>query len=149
MIQSGPHGRIGLARRVRAVCRLGLAAALGLAALPSAAQQEVAVPSGQPVVLSQVLVDDTPGETWVRFRFLAPRIARDGGDVNYDVATQDMEHICRSLVLPYLKTYELSPARVVISLSDRDVPFGSTDPQATQFFEAYRPEETNCIWEEF
>lgn len=149
MIQSGPRWRIGLARRVRAVCRLVLAVALGLAALPSAAQQEVVVPSGQPVVLSEVLVDDSPGDTWIRFRFLAPRIARDGGDVTYDVATQDMEHICRSLVLPYLKTYELTPARVVISLSDRDVPFGSSDPQATQFFEAYRPEEANCIWEEF
>lgn len=149
MIQFALKGQIGLARRGRVICRLGLAAALGLAALPSAAQQEVAVPSGQPVELSEVLVDNSPGETWVRFRFLAPRIARDGGDVTYDVATQDMEHICRSLVLPYLKTYELSPARVVISLSDRDVPFGSSDPQATQFFEAYRPEEANCIWEEF
>ncbi|MDK3074934.1 DUF6497 family protein [Sedimentitalea sp. JM2-8] len=149
MTQFAPHGQIGVARRIRTVCRLCLAAVPGLAALPSAAQQEVAVPSGQPVVLSEVLVDDSPGETWVRFRFLAPRIARDGGDVDYDVATQDMEHICGSLVLPYLKTYDLSPARVVISLSDRDVPFGSSDPQATQFFEAYRPENANCIWEEF
>jgi hypothetical protein len=118
-------------------------------AAQAGAQQEATVPSGQSVVLTEVLVDDSPGETWVRFRFLAPRIARAGGDVSYDVATRDMEYLCRSLVLPYLTDFDLSPSRVVISLSDRDVPFGASDPQATQFFEAYRPDVADCIWEEF
>lgn len=124
----------------------GLSAGLGLAA---GAQQVVAVPSGQPVELSEVLVDDTPGETWVRFRFLAPQIARNGGAIGYDDAVQDMDALCRTLILPYLESFDLTPAKVVISLSDRDVPFGAADPAATQFFESYRPAGTNCIWEEF
>lgn len=115
---------------------------------PVAAQQ-VQVPSGQPITLSEVLIDAQPGEVWVRFRFIAPDISRQDGSVTYDVAGPDMDHLCETLVLPYLLEYALNPARVVISLSDRDVPFGASAPEATQFFEAYRPETSRCIWEEF
>ena len=120
----------------------------GLSALPVAAA-EVPVPSGQLVTLSEVLLDEAPGELWVRFRFLAPQIARDGGDVDYELAGPDMDHLCDQLALPYLAHYELDPARVVISLSDRAVDFGAKDPAATQFFETYRPDSAGCIWEEF
>lgn len=116
---------------------------------PATAQQFVAVPSGQQVALSEVLIDETPGETWVRFRFLAPAIARQGGTIPHDLAAADMDHLCETLVLPYLTEFALTPARVVISLADQDVPFGAMAPEATQFFEAYRPENNTCIWEEF
>lgn len=117
-------------------------------ASPVAAQQ-MDVPSGQDVTLSEVLIDEQSGETWVRFRFVAPDIARDGGSVNYDIAAPDMDHLCDTLAIPYLQQYALRPTRVVISLSDREVPFGAPTPEATQFFETYRPETTRCIWEEF
>ncbi|PCI06834.1 hypothetical protein COB72_11370 [bacterium] len=107
------------------------------------------VPSGQPVTLSEVLIDEQPGGIWVRFRFIAPDISRKGGAVSYDIAAPDMDHLCETLVLSYLQEYALTPARVVISLSDRNVPFGASAPEATQFFEAYRPETSRCIWEEF
>lgn len=108
-----------------------------------------AVPSGQKVVLQEVLLDETPGALWARFRFLAPAIARDGGTVGYGQAGLDMDHLCAALALDYLKQHGLSPARVVISLSDRAVDFGAQAPEATQFFETYRPEGGLCIWEEF
>ncbi|MCA0869337.1 DUF6497 family protein [Seohaeicola saemankumensis] len=107
------------------------------------------VPSGQDVFLSEVLIDNTPGEIWVRFRFLAPRIGSDAGKVGYDVSAIDMDHLCQSLAVPYLSRHDLDPARVVISLSDRAVTFGASDPEATQFFEAYRLEGERCIWEGF
>ena len=53
-----------------------LAAALILAATSALA---VDVPSGQPVDLQEVLVDQMGDETWLRFRFIAPQIARNGG----------------------------------------------------------------------
>ncbi|MBL4769108.1 MAG: hypothetical protein JKY94_15590 [Rhodobacteraceae bacterium] len=117
-------------------------------ATPTLAQQ-LQVPSGQPVTLSEVLIDEQPGEVWVRFRFIAPDISRRGGTVTYNVAAPDMDHLCEVLVLPYLQEFALNPARVVISLSDRDVPFGASAPDVTQFFETYRPETSRCIWEEF
>lgn len=144
--RNGPTARAS-AGRLRRVGVFFIA--LTVMAAHTKAEQVVPVPSGQLVVLNEVLVDDTPGETWVRFRFVAPQIARDGGDISYDRAIEDIDDLCRNLVLPYLSIYSLAPKRVVISLSDRDVPFGAADTAATQFFEAYRPEKADCIWEEF
>ena len=124
-------------------------AAYGLALLALAFPALAAVPSGQTVTLAEVLSDENPGALWVRFRFLAPEIARENGKVAPDEAAADMDWLCTNLVLPYLIRHGLSPARVVISLSDRAVPFGVADPTATQFFESYRPVDGRCIWEEF
>ena len=41
------------------------------------------------------------------------------------------------------------PAQIVISLSDRPVPFGEAAPDATQFFEAFALQDGTCIWEMF
>ena len=116
---------------------------------PVSAQSEnlLPVPSGQPVHLSDVLLDENPGELWVRFRFIAPKIGYTAGRIGYDVASADMEHLCHTLAVAYVAKYELDPARVVISLSDRPIEFGNSAPDATQFFEAYRLEESRCIWE--
>jgi len=127
----------------------GSLACLALPANVAQAEQSLQVPSGQPVTLGEVLIDDSQGETWVRFRFVAPLIGEENGEVSYEKAAPDMDHLCQNLALPYLSEYALDPARVVISLSDRPVPFGTANPQATQYFEAYRPENTSCIWEAF
>jgi hypothetical protein len=145
---AAPMGGAGF--RLGRGCGYGLVLAAGLmAGHMASAQQSIQVPSGQAVVLNEVLVDDAPGEVWVRFRFLAPRIARQGGDISPDQAAADLGHLCDTLVLPYLADYDLSAARVVLSMSDREVPFGASDPDATQFFEAYRPEPGGCEWEAF
>ncbi|WP_264210240.1 DUF6497 family protein [Leisingera thetidis] len=129
-------------------------ALLPFALLPCAAAAggAVAVPSGQVVTLDEVRLESAPGQpgqTWARFRFLAPQIARDSGSVTHEAAASDMDHLCGALALPYLAERGMAAARVVISLSDRAVPFGVQDPAATQFFEAYRPEGPACIWEAF
>ena len=36
---------------------------------------------------------------------------------------------------------------IVISLADRVTEFGVSDPEATQFFEAFRLSNDTCIWE--
>ncbi|WP_237212396.1 DUF6497 family protein [Ruegeria lacuscaerulensis] len=118
-------------------------------ASPAFAQSDnlLPVPSGQPVHLSDVLLDNNPGELWVRFRFIAPKIGSTVGRIGYDVASADMEHLCQTLAVAYVAKYELDPARVVISLSDRPIEFGRSSPDATQYFEAYRLEQSRCIWE--
>ncbi|WP_234999129.1 MULTISPECIES: DUF6497 family protein [Ruegeria] len=126
-----------------------LAVVLSVFAIPVLADSEnlLPVPSGQPVHLSDVLLDNNPGELWVRFRFIAPKIGSDIGRIGYDIASVDMEHLCQTLAVTYVAKYELDAARVVISLSDRPIEFGRTSPDATQFFEAYRLEQSRCIWE--
>lgn len=110
----------------------------------------IPVPSGQAVLLQDV-VQDAPGPQGltVRFRFVAPAIARAGGTVAPEDAFVDMEYLCRTYAMPRLSNTGPVPAQVVISLSDMAVPFGEPVPEATQFFEAYRIEDGTCIWEAF
>ena len=121
-----------------------LAAALILAATSALA---VDVPSGQPVDLQEVLVDQMGDETWLRFRFIAPQIARNGGTIGYDAAGPDMKALCDTLAIPYMAQYALTGDVIVISLADRAVEFGAADADATQFFDAYRLKNGTCIWE--
>lgn len=107
------------------------------------------VPSGQPVSLSEVLVDAVGAEAWVRFRFIAPDIAREAGSVSYADAEADFQSLCDAVALPYIAEYDLGADVIVVSLMDRPVPFGTTDPEATQFFEAFRPGPDGCVWEAF
>ncbi|WP_372573690.1 DUF6497 family protein [Ruegeria jejuensis] len=113
------------------------------------ADARIPVPSGQPVELQDVLLDKNPGALWLRFRFMAPAIGKTEERIGYEVAAQDMEFLCNQVVVPYVGKHELDPARIVISMADRNVEFGQSDPKATQFFETYRLEDARCIWEEY
>lgn len=108
----------------------------------------IAVPSGQPVLLQDVIWN-VPGPEGlaVRFRFVAPQIARESGSVPYEIAAEDMLHLCQSYALPRLTEFGPQPSQVIISLSDQPVPFGEAMPEATQFFEAFTYQDGDCIWE--
>lgn len=112
--------------------------------------QQVAVPSGQVVTLQEVLWN-VPGPDGLaaRFRFLAPQIARAGGTVNFEAASADMLWLCQNFAIERISTLGPAPQQVIISLADRDIPFGQADEEATQFFEAYSLEDGQCIWEAF
>jgi hypothetical protein len=107
------------------------------------------VPSGQQVVLHEVLVDAQDTVTYLRFRFLAPRIAAGEGQITYDLAGQDMMHLCQTVALPYLRDYALEGDRIVISFMDRITEFGQPDPDVIQFFESFRAQDDTCIWDDF
>lgn len=107
------------------------------------------VPSGQPVSLHEVLVDAQDDGTYLRFRFLAPLIAEGPEKVSFATAGNDMMYLCETLALPYMTQYALEGDRVVISFMDRITEFGVPDPDAVQYFEAFRPENEICIWDDF
>lgn len=107
------------------------------------------VPSGQPVTLHEVLVDETADMNRLRFRFIAPQIARDGGAQTYESSADDMLYLCSTLAIPYIAEYALTGEVIVISLADRETEFGVADPDATQFFEQFRADGDTCIWEDF
>ena len=119
-------------------------------ALATSAQMAMALdtPSGQSVSLEEILLDENPGELWVRFRFLAPDLTAPG-EVDPQIASDDMQYLCDEIAAPYLVDNSILPARIVISMADRIVPFGESDPSATQVFELFRLENRLCIWEEF
>ena len=106
------------------------------------------VPSGQAVTLLDVVwgMPEPEGPT-LRFRFLAPQIARDGGSVNYASAAADLLHLCQSYALPRAADFGEEPALIVVSLSDVALPFGTTAPDATQYFDAFTLQGDACISE--
>ena len=108
------------------------------------------VPSGQVVTYLDTIqtAHGSQGLT-IRFRFVAPAIARAGGTVTAEAAQEDMEWLCQHYALPRLPRTGPVPEQVVISLSDRPVEFGAPAPEATQFFEAFSVEDATCYWEAF
>lgn len=104
----------------------------------------VAVPSGREVVFLDVVANAPgPAGATARFRFVAPSAAK-GEDWS-----ADMQALCEGYALPRTTAMVPAPQQIVISLADRDVPFGEAAPEAVQFFESYRVEGTSCIWEMF
>jgi len=110
----------------------------------------ITVPSGQPITFAEVITGERgPGGLTLRYRFIAPQIERDGGSVNFDQASEDMHHLCETYAIPRIANTGPQPSQIIISLADRPVEFGAPAPAATQYFEAYRVSDKQCIWESF
>ncbi len=108
----------------------------------------ITVPSGQELRLQDVIIDaHGPNGAALRFRFLAPQIAREGGNIVAETATTDMRALCDSFVLPRLAELDGDAPQIILSMSDVAVPFGEAAPEATQFFEAFSIKDGVCIWE--
>jgi len=128
--------------------RISFACAL-LVATTAQAQSLIEVPSGQPVTFQDVIWEAEGDENTYRFRYIAPDIARDGGSIGFEQAEGDLRHLCENSALPVLSEQKRAVDHIIITLSDRAVEFGKTDPEATQFFDSYTPDGTACIWEGF
>ncbi len=117
---------------------------------PQGGEETITAPSGQIVTLREV-VWNAPGPEGLtlRFHFVAPDISVEGGTVDFDTASADMLWLCQTIALPRVASTGPAPAQIVISLSDRDVPFGQPAPDATQFFEAYSIAGGVCTWDVF
>ncbi|SES25853.1 hypothetical protein SAMN04490244_108147 [Tranquillimonas rosea] len=121
-----------------------LVAGLVCAGTPAAAQQDIHLPSGRDVSLIEMRTDSPGADRIYRFRFLAPGLE---GPSDFDTAEDDMAYLCEHYAIPHLPEDGPAADRIVVSLSDREIPFGQSVPEAVQFFEAYRPEGGTCIWE--
>jgi hypothetical protein len=111
---------------------------------------ELTTPSGL-VVRLQDVVWNAPGPEGLtlRFRFVAPAIAGVEDEVRPTAASEDMLWLCQTYALPRVPATGPKPSQIVISLADRDLPFGEAAPDATQFFEAYTVTPEGCEWSVF
>lgn len=107
------------------------------------------VPSGQPIELFEVLIDQVGTEAWLRFRFHAPHIGRGEGDITFDQSEADFMVLCQAVAIPYMREFDLVADKVVVSLSNQPIEFGQSDPDVTQFIEAFQVANDSCIWDGF
>ncbi len=137
----------------RALSRLALALACSLTLAAGGCEEEappvaggdmVTLPSGRVVQVLDVITNAPGNEgATARFRFVVPGLSQD------EDWSADMQALCDTHALPRIEGMVPAPQQIVISLSDRAVPFGEAAPDAVQFFEVYRPEDGACIWEMF
>jgi hypothetical protein len=134
------------ARLLAACAAVLLLAAGGCDEDPPAAGDagRVSVPSGREVRFLDVITNAPgPQGATARFRFVAPD-ARKGEDW-----AEDMQALCDGYALPRTDGMVPMPQQIVITVSDREVPFGDAVPEAVQFFESYQLGDGACIWEMF
>lgn len=130
----------------------GILALVALFGTVPAAVAETAIdlPSGRVVTFHDV-VHGAPGSAGltVRFRFLEADLRQAIDTLPYDTLEADMRALCETYALRRISNIGPQPSSVLISISDRPVAFGAQDPDVTQVFEAYRPEDDACVWEGF
>ncbi|MGZ9809888.1 DUF6497 family protein [Pseudoroseicyclus sp. H15] len=112
-----------------------------LLAAPAAAQN-VAAPSGQPWRIFDVVLEQGGP---ARLRFVSEGLTE--GD--FEEVSGDFLWLCDNLALPALAENGVVPGEVIISVADRELPFGVPDAEAVQFFEGFRVEDGACVWELF
>lgn len=129
-------------------------AALLAAAAPAAMAEawpvgEVVAPSGQVLVVHDVTFEQDPwsGEIQVAVRLLAPMIADDG--LGPDEVRADMDFACRTWGLPAAATRATPPERVIVELMAAPAERGVATPDIRRYFEQYRLQGPDCIWELF
>lgn len=128
----------------RALCGAFFYLSFGIGAL--SAQD---LPSGQTVDLYDSLLEikepDAPPSLVIRY--VAPRIARQGGDLRYDDVAADLDALCNSDGLEALSMAQTAVSQIVIVLMDRPVERGVPAPDATQLISAYVPTDDGCVWQ--
>jgi hypothetical protein len=138
-------GTLGAGLLETATLRAGPAAAAdGAAPRPPAAPE---MPSGQALAPADMVLErQGDGQVWLVLRYLAPRIAREGGDLGYDAVAGDLDALCEGPGRQAAAAAEPAPDQVVIVLMDRPVPRGVPDPEATVFISAYDITPEGCRW---
>ena len=125
---------------------IGAAAmALGLA-MPATAQ-EIDVPSGAPMTLHEVMLENDP--MLARFRFVSAAIDPAGAGRGFADLVDDLQYLCDQVVIPSLAANDWAGEDVVISVSSQIAEFGVFDEGITQFFQPYRIADGACVWTDF
>lgn len=108
---------------------------------------EAMLPSGQAVRFFEGFIETQPdGARWARFRYVLPGLRQGAAG---EAVEADFAHLCSAEVLPRLNAAGEVVDQVIVSLMDKPVEFGQSDPGTVQFFESFAIRDGRCIWEGF
>jgi hypothetical protein len=107
--------------------------------------QSFTTPSGLSTQVAEVVLEDDTG--FARFRFIAETLGGEGATAEDTAA--DFQWICETFAVPALTAQNWTPQQIIVSIADRDVPFGTMDPDATQYFAGFTTDGTTCTEELF
>ncbi|MBI1220107.1 MAG: hypothetical protein GC186_16340 [Rhodobacteraceae bacterium] len=98
------------------------------------------MPSGQPVTLQEVVWPDpaAPGQKIARFRFVAPKLRKGGGN------EADMMALCEAVARPAIAAQTAQVDQIVVSLAQMPLKLGERRPDVVQVFEAYEIDDGHC-----
>jgi len=100
--------------------------------------------SGRQVTLLERLVEqDGALERW---RFVAPDLRARLDEEAYSELAADLLALCEQQVAPGL---DPNVTKIVVSFSEAPVPFGETEPNIAQAFEAFVLTDGVCTWDQF
>lgn len=116
-----------------------------LAAATTAQAQSLTAPSGLTIEVGEVRLEEDTG--FARFRFIAETLGQTGAE--FADVQPDFQWLCETLAVPALAANDFTPDQVIISLGDRLVPFGSSDPDATQYIAGFTTDGESCTEELF
>lgn len=122
-----------------------LAVLLCCLSVPLAAQERLVLPSGNEVIVQEILWDSEGATS--RFRFVAPWIAAEGADSASIL--EDMTVLCRDFALPVQQALHPGSEELVISFASEPVEFGVMNSEVVQYFEGFIAAGQDCIWSEF
>lgn len=136
----------------RALFRLcagvGLLSAACLATPAMALADPLVLPSGGTVTAHDVIWGEPgPAGLTVRFRFLDPSLAARVDAADFDGMEADTAYLCETYAIERISDMGPAPNQIIISIADRELPFGEPAPEAAQIFEAYGFDGTRCTWE--
>lgn len=125
------------------LCGIGVSGVAGAGAEDPYAGAEFTLPSGERLHLLEV-IDEAPDDDarTLRLRFVMAGLSP--GDTHEEA----MLALCERFALPLVHegtARDGPPAEIIVSISDRAVPFGETAPEATQIFAAFHPADDHCI----
>ncbi len=107
--------------------------------------QSFTAPSGLSVEVAEVVLEDATG--FARFRFVAAALGAQGATA---ADTQfDFQWICETFAVPALAAQGWTAEQIIVSISDRPLAFGTSDPEVTQYFAGFTTDGAACTEELF
>ena len=124
---------------------IGLCAGLNLTLLPNGVSAD-AHSSGQALELYQEEVfPGSNGGNLLYLGYIAPEITRNGGTVDVETASVDLDALCAAAVKTVRPDEDIR--EITIRLMDQPMVFGDTNPDVTQYLGFYNVVDGGCEWQ--